>query len=158
MAKAKSIARWTVSWRFGDGSTETMPVADLEGSLQRQYHAMATSDDPLLADAGRRRLREAAENAAAQQIANMQRADISKRARSSHRGDLKEIIQSVMRAEKTRGTDFKTFMSRWEKGVLNGLRCQPEGGNNYLIEDENDIDGHQRKYTWGTLQTYYSQS
>lgn len=157
MAKAKSIARWTVSWRFGDGSTEAMPAADLEESLQRQYHAMASSDDPLLADAGRRRLREAAENAAAQQIADMQRADISKRPRSSERGSLKEKIQSAMRAEKTRGTDFKTLMSRWEQEVLNGLRCQPEG-EDYLIEDENDIDGHQRKYTWGTLQAYYSQS
>ncbi len=67
------------------------------------------------------------------------------------------MIQSVMRAEKTRGTDFKTLMSRWEQEVLNGLRCQPEG-EDYLIEDENDIDGHQRKYTWGTLQAYYSQS
>lgn len=112
MAKAKSIARWTVSWRFGDGSTEAMPAADLEESLQRQYHAMASSDDPLLADAGRRRLREAAENAAAQQIADMQRADISKRPRSSERGSLKEKIQSAMHAEKTRGTDFKTFMSQ----------------------------------------------
>jgi len=88
----------------------------------------------------------------------MHRAAIAKRPRPSKRGDLKEKIQSAMRAEKTRGTDFKTLMSRWEKGVLNGLRCQPEDENNYLIEDENDIEGRQRKYTWGTLQTYYSQS
>ncbi len=118
---------------------------------------MASSDDPLLADAGRRRLREAAENAAAQQIADMQRADISKRPRSSERGSLKEKIQSAMHAEKTRGTDFKTFMSLWQQGALDGLRCQPEG-EGYLIEDENDIKGRQRKYAWGTLQTYYSQS
>ncbi|GAO23300.1 putative metallo-beta-lactamase superfamily [Alicycliphilus sp. B1] len=157
MKKEKSIARWTVSWRFGDGSTEAMPAADLEESLQRQYHAMASSDDPLLADAGRRRLREAAENAAAQQIADMQRADISKRPRSSKRGDLKEKIQAAMRVEKTRGTDFKTFMKCWSQEPQNGLRCEPEG-EDYLIEDENDIDGHQRKYTWGTLQAYYSQS
>jgi hypothetical protein len=69
--KRKSVVRFTfkddkaVRFTPADDTVATMPMPALLQTQQRQYHAMANSDDPILRERGRALLAEAAELQAA---------------------------------------------------------------------------------------------
>jgi len=151
MSRPKKKAAPRVAWKFDDGSTGSIPLADHEAQLQAQYHAMANSDDPSLRVAGRRLAREAAEQAAAKQWADLQAASNATRPRS--KSPIKERIQAVMRPYKADGTDFKTFLESWERDAIDGLLLS-DSGDLFLVYDE-DGDG-QARYTFRSLQKLYS--
>lgn len=154
MKKEKPIHRVKVCWRFEDGSTGEMLLVDMEKQLQRQYHAMANSDDPFLREAGERNLRMSAEEAAAKQFADVQNRARSERPRPASRSAIRSKIQSVMRRYKAENTEFKVFMSAWSKQALDGLRLVAEA-DGYTVDDENDTAAP-KPYTWKTLQKIYS--
>lgn len=74
------------------------------------------------------------------------------------REPLKAKIQAAMHREKKSGLDFKTFMRRWESESIDGLYCGLLQDGGYAVEDLNEIEGRARRYTWGTLENYFSKS
>lgn len=151
-AKKVSVRDKRLRWKFEDGSTGLIPLVDHEAQLQAQYHAMATSDEPSLRIAGRKLLQRAAEQAAAAQMAKMQRVNASRSVRPRGKSAMKERIQLAMRQHKVGGTEFKTFMQVWEREAIDGLRLIV--GELYAVDDEND--DRRAFYTWNSLRKLYT--
>lgn len=152
--RAPAIEAARIRWRFADGRDMDVPLVDVEAQLQAQYHAMATCDDPVLRMQGRARLKEAAEQAAAKQLADQQAAGAAHRPRPGARSPLKERVQAMMRHYRRGGTEFKVFLQAWERDAIDGLRLTP-AGNKYLVDDE-EGDAGMATYTLATLTKHYS--
>lgn len=146
-----------VRWKFEDGRNISVPLVEVEVQLQRQYHAMANSNDPALREAGRRLARVAAEQAAAKQLADVQAVAAARRPRAGAGSKAKQRVQAVMRPYKAGSTSFKVFMQAWECAPIGGLRLTPLDGNRYEIDDEN-ADGAPTRYQSSTLEKMYSGS
>ena len=151
----RKATRAVVRYKFGDGETTAVPLAEVQRQLQRQYHRMADSDSPELREAGERKLRESAEREAASIVADLQRANASRNPRT--RSTLRERIVTVMRSYKTDGAAFKTFLAAWEREPLDGLSLARDGqsptleNQKYKVDDENAEHLKGGAYTFKTL-------
>lgn len=69
---------------------------------------------------------------------------------------LREKVLSLMKAHKHDVDNFKTFMSMWQLGHLDGVAAEPiKGTSKYIITDESG-DAGSKTYTWGTLEKMFS--
>ena len=153
--KKKAVQQARLVWPSDDGADIRMSLIDYQVKLQRLYHSMANSDSPTLREDGTRLLKEAAEAAAAKQLADLQSAANAKKPRPAARSPKKTNIREAMRPYKANQTRFKVFMEAWEKEALNGLRLRANG-DDYTVDNENESK-EPAPYTWGTLEKIYHQ-
>lgn len=146
-----AVDRYAVRWKFPDGTTADVPLADVQRQIMEQAAHMLGSPDPEIREAGRKRLDELSRQSAAAVAAQAQRPKAAKAPRPGARSPLRERIIEVMRSHKRGGTEFKTFMQAWQSDHIDGLRLTPSGERSYMVKDEN-ADGNACKvYGFDTL-------
>lgn len=77
--------------------------------------------------------------------------------RETAKSPFREAVISAMRPHKRGDQKFKSFMSMWEQDSIDGLTIKTHDHKDYVITDENGDMGEQ-SYTWGSLESMYSQA